>query len=271
MPEISISDTRNLIRDLKQAYRFDVSRYSLNHLRFRLDKFLKKHYLKYPDVLGARIAEEPSLFQDLLREIETPSTELFRDPEMWKMLANEIIPLLVKEHGQVSIELPQCVGGNELFSLCILITNSGFSDNTEVKASFLSNFSMERVKSGSLNPASLELGMENYKHTGQNVPLNRFIKNRGGEYFIECEALNNVMFFIRDLHGTIPQHNPHLILFRNKFMEYTLEYSRQLSDQLINALQTGGFIVIGHKEHLPGNSPSIKMYTKSERIYRKTV
>lgn len=272
MPDINIVDTRNLIRIIRQTYGYDFGRYAITHLRFRLDNFIRAHHIRYTDILIQRISEEPSFFMEFLEEIPVPSTEIFRDPAMWKALYAEILPILHGHFGKVNIWMPSCVGGNELFSLIILLEQTGLEKKTSITASFLSGNSMSKVKSGQVAGTSIELGIENYKTAGFTKSLNEYIIPGKGGYTLQSSILSRVNF-ICDEPGEPFNHDcPHLILYRNRMLELASEAGKKILTDMVQSLQPGGFIVTGNKErilHLLEPHGVLKVFNREEMIYRK--
>lgn len=272
MPDINIVDTRNLIRTIRQTYGYDFGRYAITHLRFRLDNFIRAHHIRYADILIQRIAEEPAFFKEFLEEIPVPTTEIFRDPGMWKALYDEIIPILHGHFGKVNIWVPYCVGGNELFSLLILLEQTPLENKVNITASFLSENSMGKVKAGQMPGTSIELGIENYKTAGFTKSLNEFLVPGKNGYTIRSSILSRVNFICDEPGESYYHPCPHLILYRNRMLELASEAGKKILADMVHYLQPGGFIVTGHKERiLQMIEPNgvMKFFNREEMIYRK--
>ena len=91
MPEISIVEAKSIIRSIRYKYKIDLGNYSLNHLRFQLDKIIKNHNIRFLDIIINRLMEDDEFFDAFLDELTIDDTELFRDPEMWSILQEEIL------------------------------------------------------------------------------------------------------------------------------------------------------------------------------------
>ena len=97
MPEIGIVDTRNIINVIAEKYNYDFSDYTLISFKRRIDSILEQFNLKYPNLLINKLLNNKVFFDQFLDLLAVPSTEMFRDPSVWRILRDEIIPDLISE------------------------------------------------------------------------------------------------------------------------------------------------------------------------------
>jgi chemotaxis protein methyltransferase CheR len=272
MPEISIVETKDVIRAIRQKYNFDFTNYALTSLRYMLDKVISEHHLKYPDILINRILEDPEFFDEFLFDISIPATEIFRDPEMWQILKEECLPILYGIFNNIVIWLPDLNDSHELISLVMLLKESDFLRRSTIYASSLSLQNITEIKKGVFNNRTLELGIENYKKLNLTMPIDYFWKENKGKYIFQESLFKDVIFFKQNLQLEPVPDQINLIIFRNKLLYYSIDYQNNIIQHLTNSLQPGGMIVFGHKENpddFINQHNELKALNTFERIYKK--
>ena len=136
MNELGIISIREIIRIIKEMHGCDFSVFALTSFKNRLERLMIKYNLQSPDNLIKKIQEEPDFFEDFMYDISVPSTEMFRDPSLWRWLREDFLPGAIQNSpARYRIWLPQCVSGGELFSLAILLHEGKWLDKVQIIAS----------------------------------------------------------------------------------------------------------------------------------------
>lgn len=271
MTEIGIVDTRNIIKLIQEKYAFDFSDYALTSFKRRLEYVLQLRNIKHPDLLLSRLKDNPGFFEQLLDDITIPSTEMFRDPSLWRLLRDEIIPRLYKENTRLKIWLPGSVSGDELYSLCIILEELEILDKVEVFASCLSSKSVDYIKSGLLKTNKFEISEENYQRTNGKFKLSDFLKEENGTYYRDTKLIEKVVFDIQKIELDNMPLGTKLILYRNKMIYFNPTLQMKVLKNLHASLGAGGYLVIGIKELLANlyNNTDFVLINQSESIYKK--
>ena len=126
MLTINPADTRKLIQSVRSNYNLDLSEFGFNLLRYRLSQYLDRHLIKDTENLINHLNEDETYIDEFLSGISAGSSELFRDPGMWKNLRSDIIHRLFSAFRQPVFWLPKSVSGHDAFSLLILLVEEGF-------------------------------------------------------------------------------------------------------------------------------------------------
>jgi chemotaxis protein methyltransferase CheR len=147
MTELGIVDIREIIRAINTAYSYDFSNFALTSLKQRFERLMVISGLSSVEGLIRKIINEPDFIDTLLYEIAVPSTEMFRDPSLWRWLREEYFQeTQVKSAGKFKIWLPACVSGGELYSLAILLREMGLSDKVQITATYTNDKIAETLK-----------------------------------------------------------------------------------------------------------------------------
>ena len=91
---------------INETYDYDFSDYALTSLKRRIERLIQFHNIKHPDLLIERLRDDKAYFQRFLEEIAVESTEMFRDPSLWRYFRDELFPLIFKDNLKIKIWFP---------------------------------------------------------------------------------------------------------------------------------------------------------------------
>lgn len=268
--EIKIVDYRNIIKVIKDTYDYDFSEYALIAFKRRLERVIQLHNFKYTDSLITKLREDKPFFQLFLQEVAVESTEMFRDPSMWRYFRDELFPLLLSENFKFKIWLPNCVSGDELFSLCILLSENGWIDKCEIIATCQNDRIIDFIKSGAFRSYKVEVSNDNYARYQGKGMLSDYYKRNSEQYVRESSLIKNVNFIKQSINfDNLPQ-DVRLILCRNQLIYYTQGLHDRTLKLYFNSLMTGGYLVLGVKEQVGLiSSRYYRVINEHESVYKK--
>jgi chemotaxis protein methyltransferase CheR len=271
MTEIGIVDTRNIIKLIQEKYAYDFSDFALTSLKRRLEGILQQRNLKHPDLLLSRLNDSPQFFEQVLEDIQVPSTEMFRDPSLWRLLRDELIPRISKESPRLKIWLPGSVSGDELYSLCIILKELDLLENANIIVTCLSIRSIDYIKSGILRTAKMEVSQENYERINGKAKFNDYCTFTNGVVYRDRSLIKNVNFELEKIDLENPPSGIKLVLYRNKMIYFNPTLQIKILKNINNSLLPGGHLVIGIKELLANlyNANDFILVNPSESIYKK--
>ncbi len=272
MPEISIVDTRNMIRAVKHKYDTDLSFFSLTPLRYKLDRIIRAHYLKFPDILVSRLLEDKGFFEEFMHEILNTQPELFRDPELWINFKDTILHQLNGLFGQFNIWLQGCSGCNELYSLIILLTECGFRKKSNIFISYNSEYTQSAIFNINSSYKSSDINMDNLNKVFPEIDKKKYFEQEEDKYKIKKSILDNILNFKQENIFQSPNKTFNLILFRNKLINYSLTAQNQIIKNLSASLEKNGILVLGYRENISNflnSSEDISALYADENIFKK--
>ncbi|NJK94429.1 MAG: protein-glutamate O-methyltransferase CheR [Bacteroidales bacterium] len=271
MTEVGIVDTRNIIKLIQEKYGYDFSDYALTSLKRRLESIMQFRNIRHPDLLINRIKESLDFFEQILDDIPVPSTEMFRDPSLWRLLRDELLPKIYKESSRFKIWLPGAVSGDELFSLCIVLRELDLLDKVQVHATCLSKKSIDFIKTGIHKQHKVETSEENYQRANGKLKFSDFCKERDGAFYRDISLINQVSFDIQKTELDNTPTGVKLILYRNKMIYFNPTLQIKVLKNLHNSLITGGHLIVGAKECLANlhNVNDFVLVNANEGIYKK--
>ena len=266
--DIGIREIRQLTGIIKDKYGIDYTEFALTSFKRRVEGFLTSKKISM-DTLIMKL-ESKEYLEHFIGRIAVSATELFRDPTFWILLKNNHLANLVKEFGKVRIWLPLCASGEELYSLIILLKESGWTGNTEIYVSSMSNENLEYIQQGQMEYEKLEITTKNYSRFQGSGQLTDYFKIANNTITFDKSLLSHTQFFKDgvEFNHDIPHIN--LILFRNQLIYFTPTLQYKVLDRLHGKLAVKGILVLGILEEIEMSvNNKYMLLNKSESVYQR--
>lgn len=271
-PDIGIKETKEVIKAIYDVYHVSFEDYALTSFMRRLNKVMEIHHFRTPDQLIFHLKQDPGFFDRFLKEISVETTEMFRDPSLWRFFINEIIPNVILPRNNYKIWLPSCVSGEELFSLLIILKEEKVLDQVEIIAGTSNTYSQDIIQKGLIKKEKLRLSEENYiRIHGREGNLEKYYHLKPNYFVLDNSLLQNVRLSEPEFHFTNIPDSVDLILYRNTMLYYNFALKDRVLNTLYSSLKQKGLLVIGTKETIASHdiAKQVTYYTPFERIYQK--
>ncbi len=272
MVELGIVDIREIIRVIKKVHDVDFSNFALTSFKYSLEKVITKYGLVSTESLYRKISEEPDFFDLFMADIFVPSTEMFRDPSVWRWLREEYFQNVPDRfYDNFKIWVPNCVSGAEIFSLCILLKELNLLSKVKIIASYNSQKNLEYIKSGLYPVKKLEVSIENYTRFKGPNSFSDYYSMVDNKVIRDASLISSVEFIKDDIYFSKAPKNVKLILFRNAMIYYTPSFQTSALQKINNTLSASGTLIIGTKEVIrSGNSGAgFELISANESIYKR--
>jgi chemotaxis protein methyltransferase CheR len=258
---------KKILRDTS----LDLHQYKDKYIRRRIAvRMHAKKVSTYRDYMRL-LSSEPSEYDNLLRDLTINVTHFFRDPEVFHILEEEYLPLMIYDKVQnnrkiIRIWSAGCASGEEPYSLAIILHDLFGNDlkafTISILATDIDENSLEAAKTGIYPPEQVEkirLGF-----------LNSYFRFDGEMYHLSDEIKDMVRFKKMDLFTHPKMGNFDIIVCRNVLIYFTKEMQQKLFEIFYNTLNCGGYLVLGKTESLSGEIQG-KFHAMNirERIYQK--
>jgi chemotaxis protein methyltransferase CheR len=272
MFSVSVLEAKSVITAIYEQYGYDISGFAMSSLRLRIGRFLTEHSLLYPDVLISRIMDDPGFLDLFISEIVTGSPDLFRDPDLWIELRDNLLPGMLKEHKEFEILVPSSVTGDELYSMAILLRESGLNGKIRLHATCLNNAMIENIRRGILSQARHKTSQDNYRIFNPEGNLDEYIFHYEGRIHRSAELLKNIRFQVKAPSALSPNNRTRLILFRNRMIYVNQATKTRILSSISERMSPGAYLILGIRESLKGTSldsmlspvsPDLNIYIKN--------
>ena len=264
--EKEFSDLKSII---KRKIGFNCEDYKQPHLKRRLAVRLRatdsRSYRDYAQMLSKNEDEINKLKETLTVNV----TELFRNPETFDSVRNNVLPELIKQKGinkVIKIWSAGCSNGEEPYSIAIMLNeflgSSTKRYNISIQATDIDDDSIAKAEMAIFQPKQLEkIGQER---------INRFFVKKDNNYQVIDEVKKLVKVKRHDLISGPKLSGFDIIFCRNVTIYFEQKLQEILYMNFYNALNDGGYFVMGKTETLVGPSTQLfKRFDLKERIFQK--
>ena len=245
----------------------DFSRYKRSTILRRIQHRMQLSSVEQLDGYLKLLRERPEEVKALADDFLITVTNFFRDPEVYKQLAEEVIPSLFAKKGAsdtLRIWSVGCATGEEAYSLAMLLLEEAGRHEAppqfQIFASDLHEHSLKKAREG-FYPGDIETDVSEER-------LKRFFVKEEGGYHIRKEVRELVVFAPHNLLSDPPFSRLDLILCRNVLIYLQREVQREVIELFHYALNPEGYLLLGTAESIEGTD---LLYTehKSNCLFRK--
>jgi two-component system, chemotaxis family, CheB/CheR fusion protein len=218
---------------------------------------------RYLKTLHNDARELDLLAKDLLINV----TSFFRDPKVFDLLAEKIVPDLVRSHASdqpLRIWIAGCSTGEETYSLAMLFREQITAAKRNIKLQvFASDVDPDAVASAreGLYPGTIEAEVSPER-------LARFFIKEAQGYRVLPELRAAVVFTVQDVLADPPFSRLDLVSCRNLLIYLLSEAQAKVISLFHFALREGGVLLLGSSETVINADGRFEAISKPERIYR---
>lgn len=267
-------DFEELKKGVKSLLGFNTDQYKNTYLgrRFnsRLRAFNLDSYHDYWELLKNNAAEQKKLLNDLTINV----TEFFRDKSAYQFIKQDIIPQLSNKKEKVRIWSAGSSDGKEAYSIAMLFLELLGENDARSKVSIIAtdidHECLKRAREGSYFSRR---GISQTDITKQLSFLenpDKFFDITNENYEVKPIVKNMVSFQYHDLISGPKKHSFDIIFCRNVVIYFSRALQEVLYVDFYNALNHGGFFVMGKTETLVGDARTMfTPYNSRERVFQK--
>jgi len=263
---VSDADVEELIQDVWERYGYDFAGYSRASFKRRIERLYQLDgFTHYREFLN-RVQTDEQYVTRLVEEVTVNVTEMFRDPHFYKVLREEILPVLGTKPF-IRIWHAGCASGEEVYSMAVMLRETGLLHKSILYATDINAAVLESAKRGVFPLRLMKQYGENYRESGGRLDFSEYYTaNYGLAKF--SDELSGKMVFAQ--HSLVSDHSFNefdLILCRNVL----IYFEKDLQDRAIRlfdeSLARLGYLALGSKETLKYTS----VYTKYEPLRKEKI
>jgi len=257
------------VRGLKLRYGYDFSQYAPASLKRRVLQLVQSQRVGTVSELTSRLLHEPGFLDTVLEGLSVPVSEMFRDPEVFRALREQVLPVLAS-YPQINIWQAGCAHGQEVYSLAILLEEAGLYERTQIYATDFNESALRHAQEGIYPAKEAQLWSRNYLAAGGSYSLADYYSARYELIKLDQRLRRHVTFANHNLVTDEVFCEAHMVMCRNVL----IYFSDPLQDRTLalfrDSLVRGGFLCLGTRESLDF-APSAGDFTPVNaalRIYR---
>jgi len=251
-------------------YGYDFRGYSRAHIKRRLLKRMVQEKLENIMQLTDRLLNSKSFLEAILMDFSINATEMYRDPEFFLKLKNEVFPIL-NTYPQLRIWIAGCASGEEIYSLAILLKESGMLEKSVIYATDINEKILSVAKEGIYPINLIKEYSKNYLIAGGKDSLSDYYTAKYDSVKMNKNLMDNIVFSTHNLVTDGSFSDMHLILCRNVMIYFDKYLKSKTLNLFYETLNKGCFLCLGIKENLSFSNltQEFSVFSESEKIYRK--
>lgn len=268
--DIDISDLRRITGVLKEKHGYDFHNYAASSFKRRILRVLEQRKLTI-DSLLRQLSTQESFIDEFVGDIAVNVTEMFRDPGMWQMLKDDVLPALRQSRPLIRIWHAGCSTGEEVLSMSVILHELGYQASSTIVASDIDPKVIERAKAGKLAMKNMEINERNYEKIVSSNPLKTYYSISDSKATFHPNLLRNVTFVRHDLVTGNSLGEFDLVLCRNVMIYFNQSLQNDVMRKFESCLSPKGYFVIGSKESLIwcDSANNFEQIGNSDKVYRR--
>ncbi|RZM28107.1 MAG: protein-glutamate O-methyltransferase CheR [Pedobacter sp.] len=265
---ISYPEMDDLLVLIRNIHGFDFSSYTPASLKRRITRIMQLQHLSVFD-LRTLLTNNSKYFESFLIEVTVNVTEMFRDPQFYRSVKENVLPYL-KSYQRVKIWNAGCSTGEELYSFAILMAEENLYERSFLYGTDINSDVLEIAKNGIYDLQKMKLYAENFSKTGTIHSLSDYYTAKYDAASISHSLKKNILFSVHNLASDTVFNEFQLISCRNVLIYFNEELQKRVIDLFYKSLANFGFLCLGSKETLRSSEEGrFKVIDKKNNIYQK--
>lgn len=238
-----------LLESIRFVYGYDFTDYSEASVKRRIDHFMNTRKIKALDGLGKMILRDEKLFEEFIQELSVTVTEMFRDPAFYKSLRQHVMKRLAT-YPFIKIWIAGCATGEEVYSVAILLQESGLLNRSVIYATDINQKSLQIAKDGVYPVGNMKAHTFNYQKAGGKQSFSEYYKAKYNSVMFNKSLKQNIVFAPHNLAVDRSFNEFQLILCRNVLIYFNQQLQNRVIGLFHESLCPFGFLGLGNKESL---------------------
>ena len=266
------SNIDKIIILLREQSGHDFSLYKKNTLFRRIERRKGIHQIEKVQNYIRFLQENPAELDTLFKELLIGVTSFFRDPAVWQVLRDEMLPQLFDEipDGYVlRAWVPGCSTGEEAYSLAIVFKEAMANLNNHKHLSL-------QIFATDLDHDAIEIARRGYFHNNivadvSAERLMKFFTIEGDGFMVNTLIREMVVFAPQNVIKDPPFTKLDLLTCRNMLIYMEPELQKKLMALFNYSLNQGGIMVLGTAETLGRSVEGFEEIDQRLKIFKRTV
>ncbi len=259
-----------LMEALFLSWGYDFREYSRASLRRRVARYLSDNSFERVADLQHELIRDKKRCHHFVRGITVNVTDMFRDPVFYKVIREQVIPIL-KSHPFIKIWHAGCSTGEEAYSMAILLQEEGLGDRSVIYATDINSQVLEQASKGVYHDKMLAAAKENYLASGAKANFEDFVSVGYERFLIDPVLKQKIVFTQHDLVTDQVFGEMQMVICRNVMIYFRRELQAKVLTLFHDSLDIGGFLGLGIKESLSSfpNRDRFRVIDESARVYQR--
>ena len=259
-----------LLTGIAERYGYDFRHYARASITRRIRRAMQEAGAHSVSALQHRLLHDPDAAMRFVASISVHTTSMFRDPEVYRTLRSEVIPLL-RTYPFVRIWHAGCSSGEEVYSLAILLEEHGLYDRCRIYATDISDVMLERARQGIFPLRAMQEYTRAYQRAGGTQDFSSYYVADHEHAVIRKALRRHLVFSQHNLVCDWVFNEFQLIVCRNVLLYFDDTLRQRAHDLFDASLSRFGTLVLGKKESLrfTQHAEQYRELVEGSRVYRR--
>jgi chemotaxis protein methyltransferase CheR len=259
-----------LLESVYSKYGYDFRQYSRAHIERRIMNRLILSGLDDVAQLQFKVLTDETFASRLLQDLSITVTEMFRDPEFYRSLRTNVVPLL-KTWPYIKIWHAGCSTGEEAYSMSIIVQEEGLQNRATIYATDYNQQALNHAKEGIYSNKVIKEYTAGYQRSGGRESFSDYYRSDYDNVIMNQKLKRNIVWANHSLVTDGVFSEVHMIVCRNVLIYFDKNLQNRVHDLFYKSLVKGGILCLGSKEGLQFTDFA-KKYSeldKRQRIFKK--
>ena len=262
-------ELETFINEVYECYGFDFGSYSRASLKRRVNRIFQLDGFTNFYAFLSKVKYDSEYYKRIVDEITVNVTEMFRDPSFYKIVRNEILPILATKPF-IRLWHAGCSTGEEVYSIAILLKEAGLLDKSLIYATDINSKVLETAKKGIFPLRMMKEYSENYRDAGGQEDFSAYYTANYGNVKFNPDLTAKMVFSQHNLVSDNSFNEFDMILCRNVLIYFDNDLQKRAISLFDESLSVLGFLALGTKETIKYFMPSTKYKQfDTEKLWQK--
>lgn len=267
--EISDEELKALTGAIKTRYGIDFTNYESKSLKRGFGRVMSKNGMKSLIDLWSVIMKDRDFLNGCIDDLTVNLTELFRNPDFWTKLHDDIIPGL-KYKSTLNIWHAGCSTGEEVYSMAAVLYDKNMLHRTSAWATDLCSAALAQAMEAKYSATLLKKYEKSLVKYLPHKSMDDMFRLDHDKMIVKDKFKKHIDFHQHNLVQDPVQKKFDIIFCRNVMIYFDEKLKIEVLQKFHNALEADGYLIIGYYDMLPEESKKIfKLHDSKTRVYKK--
>lgn len=269
-PDIEDIEITLLAQAIYRCSGYDFRNYAPTSLKRRLRRIVAMEAVTSISALQERALRDPVCMQRIVEQITVNVTSMFRDPGFFRAFRSVAVPLL-KEHSSLRIWHAGCAGGEEVYSMAIVLHEEGLLERSRVYATDINRTALQAAQARIFPLGKMREYTRNYQASGGKAAFSDYYQSGHGNAVMRADLSRSITWAQHNLVTDASFNEFHLILCRNVMIYFDMGLQERVHRLLYDSLASDSLLMLGRQESLQMTPHEFRYQAldRAEKIYRR--
>jgi len=247
--EVEEIEIRLLLEGVHLCYGYDFREYAPSAMRRSIGTAMAREHVGTVSAYQDLILHDAACMQRFLGTVGVNVTSMFRDPELLRVVREEVAPLLAT-YPSTRVWIAGCATGEEAFGFAVVLREEGALDRCTIYATDLNEDMLAVARVGAYPLEKVRRYEEGYRQSGGRGALADHYTASSRMARFDPELRSRITWAHHNLVSDGSFNDFHLISCANVLIYFRASLQQRAHRLLYDSLVRGGHLALGRRESL---------------------